>query len=270
VGTLYIVGAPAGVPGDLTRRALRSLREVALIVAAEGGIGAARRLLSHHGISTPLQAVTSAELLLEALATNDVALLTDGISPGPSPVSQRLIGAVLQRGFAVVPIPGPTLAITALVISGLPSDSFVYVGRLPRGELPPGGLPVDERRTLIALAEPDHLPGILAGLYGLLGDRPLVVVADSDRGTEVVWRGTLERAAASQEAWLGGGAVALVIGGAQAEARRWDEERLQAEIAKLLDQGLGAKEISQLLAVVSGWRRRRIYDLVVEIARVQR
>jgi 16S rRNA (cytidine1402-2'-O)-methyltransferase len=266
VGTLYVVGAPAGEPQDLTRRALRILKEVSLVVAAYADMGAARRLLAYHGTNTPLQAAASPDTLLEALQTKDVALLTDGFSPGISAANQRLIRAALEHGFPVAPIPGPTLAITALVISGLPADSFVYLGGLSPGgsftELPVMG----ERRTLVALVEPDHLAGVLDGLYEALGDRALAIVADSGQGTKVIWQGALEGATARAGEWPDHGPSVLVVGGAQAKASRWGEERLRAEIEALLEQKLRTKEISQQLAAESGWRRREVYRLAVEMA----
>jgi 16S rRNA (cytidine1402-2'-O)-methyltransferase len=267
VGTLYVVSAPAGDPNDLTRRALRVLKNVALIVA--DGEGNARQLLDHYGIVTPLVPAPR-DTHLEALAEADVALLCSGPSPAPSEVGYGLIRRALACGYPVEPAPGPSLLITSLVISGLPADSFVHLGELPRERTARREL-LDtvsaEHRSILALAPDALLTAALADLFDTLGDRPLALVAASSPGAEVVWRGSSAQAARGPgEATLPGTYV-LVIGGAPDEVTRWDEVRLHSEIESRQAAGMGAKEISQQLARDSGWSRREIYRLSVELAR---
>ena len=133
-----MVGAPVGDVEDITHRALRILRDVVLVVADD--VDHARRLLADHDIATPLTATDSLDAPLSALETDDIALFSTGWSPGPSGPGQLLIHAAIERDFPVVPIPGPTLPVTALVISGLPADSFVYLGELPQGPAARRGL----------------------------------------------------------------------------------------------------------------------------------
>ncbi len=266
VGTLYVVGAPAGDLDDLTHRALRILGEVALVVADD--VGHARQLLTHWDIATPLVSA-GGDAPLDALETADVALLSAGWSPGPSGPGYRLVCAALERGVAVVPIPGPTVPITALVVSGLPADSFVYLGGLPRQSSACRDLlasVADERRTLVVVEARDHISAALTDLHRVLGDRPLVVAAASEEGTEVLWRGSLGKVPGLLAARAEPGPYALVIGGASGKRIRWGEDRLRAEVETRLAQGLGAKEIGQQLAVESGWLRREIYRLAVEVA----
>lgn len=266
MGTLYVVSAPAGDPDDLTRRALRILTQVALIVTEDQGN--ARQLLDHYGIATPL-APAPADARLDALAAGDVALLCSGLCPAPSPSGCGLIRGALERGYAVVPVPGPCLPITALIISGLPADSFFYLGELPQEPV--------ERRALLAAVSAEHrsvlalvsgalLSAALADLYGVLGDRPLALVASWLRGAELAWRGSLVEAdgGIGEIAWPG--PYVLAIGGAPHEAVRWEEERLRSEIQDRQASGLGAKEISQQLAGSSGWSRREIYRMSVRVA----
>lgn len=267
MGTLYVVGVPAGAPDDVTRRTLRVLGEVALVVAQD--VDWARRLLARHDIATPLTTAPFLEAALGTLETADVALLAAGWSLGPSGSGRQLVCAALASGLPVVPIPGPSLPITALVLSGLPADSFVYLGELPPEPLARRELLASvgvERRTLVVLAWPERAffrPD--AVLYEALGDRPLVVVTASERGTRVLWRGTLDQVPNQIPGRQAGAPLVFVIGGARQQAVRWEEARLRAEIESGLEQDLGAKEISKRLAAESGWPRREIYRLVVKM-----
>jgi 16S rRNA (cytidine1402-2'-O)-methyltransferase len=264
VGTLYIVGAPGGDPQDITPRALRILGEVVLVVADD--VDRAQCLLAGYGLDTPLLASTNADLPLSALDGGDVAVLFEDWSPGPTGPSFQLVRAAIERGFAVVPVPGPCLPLTALVVSGLPADSFVFLGELPSQSAARRDLMASvagERRTLVALESPDALPELLADLYGVLGDRPLVVVTASGEATGVAWRGTLGDAPGEALVEPGLELCVLVIGGAREPVERWDEERLRAEVRRCLDQGLSAREIGRALAAESGWSRRAIYRLAV-------
>jgi 16S rRNA (cytidine1402-2'-O)-methyltransferase len=278
VATLYVVGAPAGNPEDLTRRALRILREVTLVVADD--VGHAQRLLAHHAITTRLLPVEEMPPL-EALAAGDVALLSSGWRPGCEGPAFDWVRAAIEQGLPVVPIPGPVESITALVLSGLPSDSFVYLGELPRPYSAHSTMlaaVAGERRTLVVLAAGPHLAALLADLHAELGERPLVVVASnastSPGQTEVAWRGALGDAPGAFSEGAAGALPApdrcvLVIGGAREQVIRWDEDRLRAEIQELVAQGLGAKEISRRLGPGvgpdTGWSRREIYRLAVEV-----
>lgn len=228
MGTLYVVGAPAGDPDDLTLRARRILAEASLVVAER--LDAARRLLAHHGVETPLVAEAS----VAEVEAGDVALLLAGWSPAPSGPELALIRAAVERGWPVVPIPGPALPLTALILSGLPADSFVYLG--DRDDLLEDV--AGERRTLVLAAPPDRVDDLLADVHESLDERPLVQMPG-----------------------------VLVIGGARNEPGCWEQAQLRAEIETLLGRGQRVKEISQALAAESGWPRREIYQLAVEMSR---
>jgi 16S rRNA (cytidine1402-2'-O)-methyltransferase len=266
MGTLYVVGVPEGNPDDITLRARRVLDRVALIVAVD--VDQARHLLARYQIATSLVDAVHADVSLEALRAGDVALLHTAWSPGPTSFTCALIRAAIEHGFPVVPIPGPSPVVTALVISGLPADSFVYLGELPlqppaRHELL--ALVVDEPRTLVVMEWPDRLPDTLADLYDALGHRTVVVVAASQQEMGVVWRGTVGEAPAHLLDCPSQGPCVLVLSGARQETIRWEEDRLLAEVRACLARGLGAKEISQQLTK-SGWRRREIYRLATQVA----
>jgi 16S rRNA (cytidine1402-2'-O)-methyltransferase len=271
VGTLYLIDVPPGAPDDISHRALRTLSIAGSAVADDAAF--ARQLLAQHGVTLPIAQLATIDEPLIALETGDVALLLAGWAPGPADPSLDLIRAAVERGFSVVPVPGPALSITALILSGLPAGSFVHLGLLP--PLPADRLPllesvVAERRTAVALAPHESLSAVLSELGRLLDDRPLVIVTSSGQSPHILWRGTI---AGLPEQGLAGitegepqAMVALVVGGTQRAPAAWDRERLVVEIRACLDQGLGTKETSRQLVKASGWSRRDIYELAVEVA----
>src|SRR5690606_856394 len=126
--TLYLVPTPIGNLEDITLRALRVLREVRLIAAED--TRTTRKLLAHYEISTPLTSyhehnkLAKLDAIFAALDEGDVALVSDAGTPGVSDPGYELVQAALARGITVVPLPGASAAIAALVASGLPTDRF--------------------------------------------------------------------------------------------------------------------------------------------------
>src|SRR5512140_2874899 len=135
-GTLYIVPTPIGNLQDITLRALRVLREVRLIAAED--TRTTRKLLDRYEITTPLTAyhehnkLTKLDAIFEALDAGDVALVSDAGTPGISDPGFELIREAIARQVTVVSLPGPSAVVAALVASGLPTDSYLYLGFLPR------------------------------------------------------------------------------------------------------------------------------------------
>src|SRR5262249_26235073 len=132
-GTLFVVATPIGNLEDITARALRTLRE-ASIVAAEDTRRTAR-LFAHYGVRTPTTSLhehnehSKPSVLLERLQNGeDIALVSDAGTPGIADPGQQLIAAALEAGIRVEPIPGPNAAIAALAVSGMPTDSFTFLG----------------------------------------------------------------------------------------------------------------------------------------------
>ena len=268
VGTLYVTSLPVGEPDDVTFRMQRILGEVSLIVAVDPH--GARRLLSRYKTPGPVALVSSIASITSTLATSDAALLLEDWLSCPSASEMAVIQAAIEGGHRVVPLPGPSLPIASLVASGLPADSFVYLGELPPQPAERRGLLsriAGERRTLLALESRHRLSEHLTDVFGALGDRPLALVAVSDRGLNEMWRGTLQQALEPAAKLPQKGRCVLVIGGAREAAVYWDGERLRAGIRTYLTRGLGVKETSRQLAAESGWPRRDVYDLAVEIDR---
>jgi 16S rRNA (cytidine1402-2'-O)-methyltransferase len=264
VGTLYVVGVPAGDPGHLTLRARRLLDEAAHVVAEE--LDGVRALLAHHRIAVPLVGLGDRDAAVELLSDGDVALAVYG---WPGEPGCRLVSAAAEAGHPVVAVPGPALPIIALILSGLPTDAFFYLGDLPVDASARRrwvSLATGEGRTLVALASPP-LSDVLSDLHQQLGDRLLAIVPVSRLESGAIWRGSLAEAVGEGAGWPQAERYALVLAGAEQEHERWDEQRLVAEIEERLARGQRAKEISRQLAEGSGWSRRHIYDRVLELTR---
>ena len=272
MGTLYVVGTPIGNLEDLSPRALRALREVALVAAED--TRKTRALFSRYDIHTPLTSyfehnkLAKLDVILDALGRGDVALVSEAGMPGLSDPGYELIRAAIRAGIAVVPIPGPVAAITALVVSDLPTDSFVFLGFLPR-KAAERRLALQEvaveRRTLVLYEAPHRLADCLADIQAVLGDRPVAVARELTKLHEEVYRGTV---AGARQHFAGEvrGEVTLVLGGATAGPAAWDEEHVRRALVEALDGGADRKETIRLVAQASGWPRREVYRLAVQEA----
>lgn len=267
MGTLYLVGTPIGNLEDITLRALRILKEADLIAAED--TRRAHTLAQRYGIETPITSyfegnkLTKLEIVMQALGKGDVALISEAGMPGLSDPGYELIAAAIEKGYPIVPVPGPSAPVTALVVSGLPSDSFLYLGFLPRRRSERRRLlteTAEERRTLIAFEAPHRLRQSLADAEAVLGDRPLAICREMTKLHEEVWRGTIAEARAYFKEVEPRGEFTLVIGGA-AQAERWDEERVRVALEELLAEGMSRSAAARRIARASGWSRPQVYGL---------
>ncbi len=268
MSTLYLVGTPIGNLEDITLRALRILKEVDLIAAED--TRRARTLTQRYEIKTPVTSyfegnkMTKLETVLRALDAGNVALISEAGMPGLSDPGYELVRAAIERGHQVVSVPGPSAPVTALVVSGLPSDSFLYLGFLPRRRAERRKLlagAATERRTLVVFESPHRLRKSLADFEAVLGDRPLAVCRELTKLHEEIWRGTVAEARAYFDEVKPRGEFTLVIGGAPEEQERWGEEQVQAELDELMAQGVRHSTAARHVAAVSGWGRSEVYQL---------
>ena len=268
MGALYLVGTPIGNLEDISLRALRVLKEVALIAAED--TRRARILAQRYEIDTPITSyfegnkLAKLETVLNGLDAGDVALISEAGMPGLSDPGYELIRAAIERGYRVIPVPGPSAPIAALVVSGLPSDSFLYLGFLPRRQRERCRLLADvaqERRTLILFETPHRLCKSLTDIETELGDRPLAICRELTKLHEEVWRGTVAEARDHFDAVRPRGEFTLVIGGAPQEHERWDEDRVRVALDGLLAQGMGRSAAARSVAADAGWRRSEVYRL---------
>jgi 16S rRNA (cytidine1402-2'-O)-methyltransferase len=198
---LYVIATPIGNLEDISLRALRLLQEVKLIAAED--TRTTRHLLNAHNIKTPLTSYhehskrAKLDYLLNYLEKEDLALVSEAGTPGLSDPGYELIVAAIEHGISVVPIPGASAVITALVVSGLPTDQFIYLGFLPRRKGQRQRLLssiVDEPRTIVAFETPHRLGEALSDIGEILGNRRLSVCRELTKVHEEVFRGRVSQA----------------------------------------------------------------------------
>jgi 16S rRNA (cytidine1402-2'-O)-methyltransferase len=269
MGSLYLVATPIGNLEDVSTRALRILREAGLIAAED--TRQTRKLLSHYNIHTPLVSYhehtrkNRLESILEKLDEADVALVSDAGTPALNDPGFELVRAAIERGYSVTPVPGACAPIAALIVSGLPTDKFLYLGYLPHKA-------GDRRRmleevaeqpyTLIFLETPHRLRAALADLGTILDDREIAIARELTKLHEEVFRGKVSAAQAAFANREIMGEITLVVAGYRPKPECWDEERLRSELSACLARGEAPSRIASRLAAISGWPRREIYRML--------
>lgn len=269
MGTLYLVGTPIGNLEDISLRALRVLREVPLIAAEDTRVTA--RLLARYEIQTPLVSYHehSGQKRLSGLLTHleggDLALVSDAGMPGLSDPGYKVVRAAIDLGFPIVPVAGPSAAVTALVVSGLPTDSYLYLGFLPRRAAARRQLLLQvagERHTLVAFESPHRLLETLAQIQGTLGERPMAVARELTKMHEEVLRGTPAELLLRFSEQPPRGEVTLVIGGATDQ--EWTDAQVSEALRRRLQAGDSPAEAAKMVAKLSGRPRREIYELATK------
>jgi len=260
---LYIVATPIGNLEDISFRALRILSGVALIAAED--TRKTRRLLSTYGIKTPLTSYhehnkdAKLSYLLSRLEREDVALVSEAGMPGISDPGYELVVAAIERGISIVPIPGPSVLVTALAVSGLATNEFIYVGFLPRKKGQRRRLLeqiAEEERTTIAFEAPHRLVATLEDILGVLGDRRIAVCRELTKIHEEVFRGAVSAAIAHFRE--PSGEFTLVIEG-KPKGERALTAPLEGELRRLSEKGLSAKEAVSRVAKATGVPKKELY-----------
>lgn len=274
MGTLYIVGTPIGNLEDVTQRALRTLREVAVIACED--TRETRKLLHHFQIDTPVTSyhehnkrTAGPRLIQRLLDGEDVALVTDAGMPAISDPGEELVAGAVEAGIPVVPVPGPTAFVTALVASGLPTRRFVFEGFLPsKGKERRQALErlKGEERTVLLYEAPHRLQETLADLRAALGDRRVAACRELTKLHEEYVRGTLSALIDHFREQAPRGEFVLVIEGAQppVAAGQHDSADLARAVADLEAQGVERKAAMKEVAQRLGVPRRAVYQAVLE------
>jgi 16S rRNA (cytidine1402-2'-O)-methyltransferase len=270
VGTLFVIATPIGNLGDMTARAIETLRSVDLIAAED--TRRTRQLLNHFGIENQLTSYhafnerSRRHTLLDALSRGDVALVTDAGTPGIADPAADIVRAALDAGFPVSPIPGASALTAAASASGLVDGPFIMLGFLPRGG--------NERRVLIGRALASQLPLIcfeapnrlldtLAELREALGTRPATVMRELTKLHEEIASGTLSELIAHFEGEAVRGEIVIVIGGPTELLESDDDPRelLRGLLSTGMKPSLAAKEAASM----TGRPRSELYGLAQEI-----
>jgi 16S rRNA (cytidine1402-2'-O)-methyltransferase len=272
MSTLYLVATPIGNLEDISARALRTLNEVRLIAAED--TRQTSKLLQRYDIHTPSLSyhehnkLVRLDRVLDALQQGDVALVSDAGTPALNDPGYELVQKVIAAGHAVSPIPGACAPIAALVTSGLPTDSFLYLGYLPRKAGERQRLLVEICNlpyTLIFLEAPHRLLASLEDLHHELGDRQIAIARELTKLHEEIFRGSLSQALQHFKVHPPRGEFTLVLRGSIHQVERWTEEQLNIALQASLATGVPASKLSAQLAETSGWSRREVYQQLLKI-----
>lgn len=277
-GALYVVATPLGNLGDITLRALETLRTADLIAAED--TRHSRHLLQAHGIQTKLQAVHehneagAVPRILERLSAGEkVALITDAGTPCISDPGSRLVAAVQAAGFPVIPLPGPSAAIAALSASGLDAAHFLFYGFLPvksaaRRSAIEGlkGIPA----ALVFYEAPHRVIETVADLAAVLEpSRELVFARELTKLFETISRMPLSEASAwlTADANRSRGEFVLIVS-APAAAEGLAPEALRV-LKLLLDEDLPLKQAVKLATDITGSAKNALYQRALELAKAE-
>lgn len=255
---LYLVDLPLGGEDELTLRARRLLDEAVLILVGQQVRDRLERVGVARGIPllTPDDAGPAqvAAAVRAVAAGRHVAWALPGLAQW-SEGDQAALRAVLAAGVEVLPVPGGTFWVGCLAASGLPSDRFTFLGRMPvssgarRAQL---RRLAEERHTLVWWVPAEALPAALRDADDLLGDRSAALCT-----ADGIWRGKL------RDAPSGTADVVLVVEEA-GEEQAWTEERVREHVRQRLAEGTSTRDIARTVADAAGWPRRSVYDIALE------
>ncbi|MBM7569352.1 16S rRNA (cytidine(1402)-2'-O)-methyltransferase [Paenibacillus sacheonensis] len=280
-GTLYLVGTPIGNLEDMTFRAIRILKEVDLIAAED--TRQTRKLLAHFEIGARLvsyhehnKEASGPELIRLLEAGQSIALVSDAGMPAISDPGADLAAAAAERGLKVVPVPGANAALSALIVSGLPTDRFQFAGFPPRDRKPlVNWLNQLQRQeeTLICYESPHRIAKTLPVILEQWGDRRIAMVRELTKRHEEIVRGTISECIAWLEEHPPIGEYCLVIAGIsgeeaaaaqQEEASWWIPLSIEDHVAYYEAQNGDRKESIKRVASDRGLQKRDVYNEVMK------
>jgi len=268
---LYVVATPIGNLEDISLRALRTLREVKLIAAED--TRKTRRLLTAYDIKTPMTSYhehnkwAKLDYILGCLEGGDVALVSEAGTPGISDPGYELVVAASQRGIPVVPIPGPSVVITALTVSGLATEKFDYLGFLPRRANDRQRLletVVNEYATIVILESPHRLMASLNDMLLILGDRKIAVCRELTKLYEEVFRGRISQAI--EHFTEPRGEFTLVVEGRREKNKPSLTEDIKKQLYQMRLSGVTAKEAIARVSRETGLSKKELYRAWLKLA----
>ena len=270
-GALYIVATPIGNLEDITLRAIRVLKEVEIIAAED--TRRTRKLLGAYQISTPMTSLydhiedrKSSVLISKMNEGMDVAVVSDAGTPGISDPGYVLVTKAIAEGIEVVPIPGVSAVVTALSVSGLPTDVFAFYGFLPsRSGKRKQFLStiIDEAKTLVFYESPKRLIESLHDIGEVLGNRKVVVLREMTKVFEEIVRGLVGEVINQLQGRVVKGEVTLVIGGREKISYSFSDDEILAKFEELWRiSGSSRRDIIEKLAKELGIPKKRVYRLV--------
>ena len=220
-GTLFLVATPIGNLEDITYRAVKVLNSVDLIAAED--TRKTKILLDHYNINKPMTSYYSynekartPQLIEKLLAGQSIALVSDAGTPGISDPAFHIVQQALENGISIIPIPGPTAFISALIVSGLPTDRFVFEGFLPlkKGRKTKLESLKLESRTIILYESPHRIRKTLTEIQNYFGNRNVVVARELTKKFEEIVRGPIQLILSELEKKEPRGEYVVIIEGA--------------------------------------------------------
>jgi 16S rRNA (cytidine1402-2'-O)-methyltransferase len=273
LGTLYIVATPIGNLGDITYRAVEILRQVDLIVVEDSRHSA--KLFQHYNITSPAYVLhdhnekeNSIKLIEKLQKGMNLALISDAGTPLISDPGYWLVNLAIQHLIPVVPIPGPSASVSALSVSGLPSDRFCFEGFLPaKTQARKIRLQqlMSERRTLIFYEAPHRILDSLRDMVAVFGsERHAVITRELTKTFETILRAPLaeildivERDANQQK-----GEFVILVEGAQTKVAGEDE---QDRLLGILLEAMPVKTAASIASKITGVKKNQLYERALEL-----
>ncbi len=271
---LYICGTPIGNMEDITLRVIRILGEVDLIAAEDTRQSV--KLLNHFDIKTPLTSyyehnkdTKGPQLIRQLKEGKNIALVTDAGMPGISDPGEDLIRLCYENDVEVTVVPGATAAVTALVLSGLNSRSYIFEGFLPKNKKQKAEVLArlkNEVRTTIFYEAPHHLVDTLEDIYSAIGERNTAVIRELTKRHETVNRASLSNQVEYFKANEPKGEFVIVIEGRNADEVKEEEMAAIGEMSieehfqKFINEGMDEKSAMKAVAKERGIGKREVYS----------
>lgn len=265
-GILYLVATPIGNLSDITLRAIEVLKKVDLIAAED--TRHTLKLLNHLNISKPMisyyrhnEEIKSEKLIEKLLKGNNIALVSDAGTPGISDPGEEIIKKAIEKEIKIVPIPGACALINALIISGIKSKEFVFLGFLPTNKKLRNNKLVEiekENKTIIIYEAPHKLINTLKDLEKLLKDRKIVLVKEITKIHEKVIRGTAKELIEKIDSPKGE-FVIIIEGNNKYEEISFNQYTIEEHYKYYEKEGLEKKDIIKRIAKDRGVSKNEIY-----------
>ncbi|MCK8817086.1 16S rRNA (cytidine(1402)-2'-O)-methyltransferase [Natroniella sulfidigena] len=277
-GALYVCGTPIGNLADITLRALDTLKDVDLIAAED--TRRTQKLLNYYQIKTKLtsyhehNATSKSKQLLSKIKDGvDIALVSDAGMPGISDPGYELIKLLRKQSIQIIPVPGPTAVTSSLVVSGLPTDRFVFEGFLPRKNKERTSYLErlkTEERTIVCYEAPHRLVATLKDILEILGDRQIVVCRELTKKFEEKVDGLVSEVLERFEEQAPKGEIAFVLEGNQGkdqelEGPKWEGLSILEHLKQRMKEGLTKKQAIKKVAQERDLPKSEVYQIGIKI-----
>lgn len=274
-GRFYIVSTPIGNLDDITLRALETLKKVDFIACED--TEHSLKLLNYYGIKKTLisywsekEKVRAEEIINKIKSGHSVALITDAGTPGISDPGAVIIQRAIEENIEIIPVPGPTALITALSISGLPSEEFTFIGFLPVKQVQRRKKLLElssEKRTLVFYEAPHRILQSLHDMLEVLDDRRACIARELTKMFEEVLRGRLSELIEKLENSKIVGEYVIVVEGITETPQTVDEAL--KEVKELMKKGKGRKEAVKIIAELYGLSKKELYEKSLKMDEIE-